>query len=213
MPLHTRPPKLINQFKHLDNNISTEGLAKVWTAIHRLSIIRKSYPSNEIKRDFFQAMPLLVRIQVVHTGIHYAPPGLLTQELYALFWRNPRSSTQLNGGCVATYQLSHYPSKLDEQDICWAQLEKQGQIYKIYSLIDPYTFKQLCCLTSKKTYYIHQLCVNSEYYLEDLTGAMNNKDKKRERESQKTQCYRHDLMMMVMRITDFCLKVFFHIHI
>ena len=48
-----------NSSTKIDVNI---GLEKVWTAIDRLSIIWKSYYSDKIKRDFFQAVTISIQL-------------------------------------------------------------------------------------------------------------------------------------------------------
>ena len=56
--------KSIDQFTYPISNISSTDvyicLGKVWDAIDRLSIILKSDLLDKIKRDFFQAMAVLV---------------------------------------------------------------------------------------------------------------------------------------------------------
>ena len=60
--------KLIDKFVYLSSSISsTESdvnifLAKLWTAINRLSIIWKFNLSNKIKQDFFQALTVSVLV-------------------------------------------------------------------------------------------------------------------------------------------------------
>ena len=64
------PLKLVDKFKyHGSSGSSTEQdvntrLAKMWTAIDRLSIRRKSDQSDKIKQDFFQA----VAVSILHYG-------------------------------------------------------------------------------------------------------------------------------------------------
>ena len=64
--LSSKPLKLVGQFTYLDSNIlSTESdvnihLAKVWTAIDRLSLKLKSDLSNKIKWNFFKAVAVSI---------------------------------------------------------------------------------------------------------------------------------------------------------
>ena len=59
--LNVRSLKLVNKFTYQGSSVSSienyinTWLAKVWTAIDRLSVIWKSDLSNKIKRSFFQA--------------------------------------------------------------------------------------------------------------------------------------------------------------
>ena len=45
--------------------------------------------------------------------------------------------------------------------------------------------------------YIQQLCVNTGCSLEDLLGAMDDKDGWRKRESQGDACWQHDMVVMI----------------
>ena len=62
--LSDKPLKFISQFIYLSSNISSIEidvsicLAKAWNAIDRLWIIWKSYLSDEIKQNFFEAVAL-----------------------------------------------------------------------------------------------------------------------------------------------------------
>ena len=59
--LNGGPLKLVDNVTYLGNSVSSTErdvnirLAKVWTAIDRISLIWKSARSDKIKRDFFQA--------------------------------------------------------------------------------------------------------------------------------------------------------------
>ena len=59
--LKSSPLKLVDKFTNLGSSVSSTKndintqLAKVWTAIDRLSVIWKSDLTNKIKRNFFQA--------------------------------------------------------------------------------------------------------------------------------------------------------------
>ena len=58
--------KLVDKFTYLGSRVSSTGtdidmpLTKAWTAIHRLSVIWKSDPTNKMKRSFFQAVVMSV---------------------------------------------------------------------------------------------------------------------------------------------------------
>ena len=60
--LSGKPLKLADQFTYFGSNTSsTESdanilIGKTWTAYYRLSSVWKSYPSDKMKRDFFQAV-------------------------------------------------------------------------------------------------------------------------------------------------------------
>ena len=73
--LSGEPLKLVDTFTYLGCSVSsTESdvnicLAKAWTAIDRLSILWKSDPPDEIKRDFFQIVAELVQLYGCTTWI------------------------------------------------------------------------------------------------------------------------------------------------
>ena len=129
--LSEKPLKLVN----LGSNIaSTEidiniTLVKGWNAIDRLSIIRKSDRSYEIKQD------LAVAKWIQHKDIKwkYREKHIGTkQECYILLWTNPRSSTPQNSSCTATYPKSHKPFKWDSQEMQGTAGEARTNSYTIY---------------------------------------------------------------------------------
>ena len=74
--------------------------------------------------------------------------------------------------CIVTYFQLQKLSKLKNKT-CGALMEKQG-----WSSMGPYTWMNQCWLISKS---LHQLCVNTGCCLEDLLGAMDDRDGCKER--------------------------------
>ena len=86
--------KLLDYFTYQGSSVSSSEkdintwLAKVWTAIDKLSVIWKSDLTDKIKRCLFQQ-----------------------------YWTWPGGRTQQSSSCTATYDLSRKLSKLDEHDM------------------------------------------------------------------------------------------------
>ena len=91
-----------------------------------------------------------------------------------------------------------HPSKTNKT--CETLLEKPGRTHKWCSSMDPYMWTRQCWLTSKNLF-ISALYGHCQ---DDLSGAMEDRDGWRERESQGNPCYQHDfmMMMMMMMMTD-----------
>ena len=157
--LNDSPLKLIDKFTYLSSSIlSSESdvnmcLAKIWTAIGRLSIIWKSDLSNEIRWDFFQAVVVSVLLYGCTTWtltkcIEKKLDGNCTRMLRAILnksWKQQPTKQQL---------YSHLPpisSKTNKT--CRTLLEKQGQTHEWCSPTDLFTWTCQCWLTSKNLTY------------------------------------------------------------
>ena len=105
--------KLMHKFTYLGSSVSSTEkdinihLAKVYTAIDRLLVIRKPDLTDKIKLSFFPSSG--------HVSICYmdTPHGhwlnvwrksltAITQECCELYWTSPGSSTPQNSSCTAT---------------------------------------------------------------------------------------------------------------
>ena len=116
-----------------------------------------------------------------------------TQECYELSWTNPWSNPPWNGNSMATYLPSQKSSKMSKT--YRTLLEKQGLTHKWHSSMDSYTWICQCWLTSKN-FFLHQFCVDVGCCLEDLPGAMDD----RERWWERNLCCQHNLMMMMIHL-------------
>ena len=96
------------------------------------------------------------------------PNAVLTKS-----WKQHHTKQQLYGHLLT---ISNYPSKMNKT--CGVIVEKQGQTHKQCFSIDLYIWMHQCWLTSKNFY---QLCVYTGHSLEDLLGAMDDRDGWREK--------------------------------
>ena len=148
--------------------------AKAWTAIDRLLIIWKSDLSDKIKRDFFQVhggINTIVSMHHIDTDKMHREKA--KQELHKnatsyveqILETTPHKTTAER---PLTSHLSNHTSKIYR-----TLLEKQGQIYKWCSPMDPFTWPWQCWLTSKN---LQQFCVDTGCNLEDLLGVLDDRD-------------------------------------
>ena len=147
--------KLVDNFTYLGSSIlSTEGdvnirLAIAWTAIDRLSIIWKSYISDRIERDLFQAMVVSILLYGCTTWsltlrIEKRLDGNCTRMLRVILnksWKQQPTKQQLSS------RLPLFNTKKNIQ--VWRTslgtlLEKQDRTHKWRSPIDPYTWTYYC---------------------------------------------------------------------
>ena len=145
-----KPLKLIDLFTYIGGNISSTisdlkiHLTKAWTAINRLSIIRKSYPpTNKIKRDFFQAVDALILLNRCTT---WTPTKMHEEKAWWELYKNAMccfeeilKATHHKPATVwpLTSNLTSHPSKTIKKH--WELLGKYGRTDKQHSLIDLYT--------------------------------------------------------------------------
>ena len=97
---------------------------------------------------------------------------------------NPASSNPQNGSCTAVYtpHFPNHPSNTIKR--CWTLLEKQRRTHGRHYLVDSSTWAHRWCTTSKD-WHFSALC-GYWLYLEDLLGAIADKDWWRE--SQESPC-------------------------
>ena len=168
--------KLVDRFIYLRSSDSSTGkdinmrLAKAWTAIDKLSIIRKSKLSDRIKRSFFQAAVVsilqyenttwtLTKCMEKNLGNNY------TRILWVILnksWRQHPTKQQLYGyllSIMKTIQLRWARHK----GHCWRSKDE------LISDILPWT---ITWMSKSKD---DQLCVDTGCGLEDLPGAMDDR--------------------------------------
>ena len=143
------PLKLVDKFMYLGSSVSsTESdanirLAKVWTAIDRLLIKRKSDLPNKITLDFFRAVAVSILLYGCTTWtlkkhMEKKLDGNYTRMLRISLnksWKqHPHETTAVR---LLASHLTNHPSKTNKT--CRKLLEKQGRTHKRRFLIGPYT--------------------------------------------------------------------------
>ena len=102
-------------------------------------------------------------------------------------------STPQNSCCTATCLPSqNHPN--DTNKTCKPLLKKQRQTKDWHFSMDSCSWICLCWPTSKD---VHEICVDTECSLEDLAAVMDDRDGWWEKESQRTLCCQHNLIMMI----------------
>ena len=125
--LNGRSLKLVDRLTFLESSVSSTKnntntrLAKVWTAIDWLSVIWKSGLHDKIKRIFFQAAVVSIRLYGCTTWtmtkrLEKKLDGNCIRMLRATL-KNPGDHIPQKSSCTETYHPSRKPSKLDKQDI------------------------------------------------------------------------------------------------
>ena len=119
--------KLVDKFTYLGSSVSSTEkdidtwLTKVWTAIDRLLVIRKSDPTGKMKCSFFQAAVVLMLLYGCTTWMltKRMEKSLVvtTQECCEQYWTSPGGNTPQSTSCTATYLPSWKLSKSDEPDM------------------------------------------------------------------------------------------------
>ena len=109
--------KLVDKYTYFRSDINM-WLAKIWTAIDKLSVILKSGLTDKIKCSFFfQALIMSYCYMNAPSGhwlsIQRKSLAAITQECYELYWTSPRGNILQNSSCTATDHPSWKPSKLD----------------------------------------------------------------------------------------------------
>ena len=102
-----------------------------------------------------------------------------------------------------TAYLTNHPGKTTKT--CWVLLEKQGQIHEQRSSVDSDTLLHQCWLTSENLH-TSTLCRHR------TPCGWHDKEwlKKMAWQSQKNQCYKHDLMMMMMMMTYIYIYIYIY---
>ena len=185
------PLKLVDKFTYLGRSVSSTEkdidtlLTKAWTAIDRLSIIWKSDLTDKMKRSFFQAAVVSILLYgcttcTITKRLEKKRYGNYTRMLRAILnksWRQHPTRHQLYGHLppiTKTIQVrrtryaGHYWRNRDE-------------LISDVLLWTP-TYGRTKAGRPARTY-IQQLCNNTGFGPEDLSEAMNDREKWRERES------------------------------
>ena len=178
------PLKLVEKFTYLGSSVSsTENdintcLAKAWTANDRLSVIRKSDLTDQIKHVFFQSAVVSILLY-----------GCTTWRLTKRFEKKLDGNYSRMLRVVLNKFLKQHPTKqqlyghlLPIMNIiqirrdryaghCWRS--KEELISNVLPWIPSHGRPALT--------YIQQLCANTGCSTEDLPGAMDDRDEWRER--------------------------------
>ena len=181
--------KLVDKFAYLGSSVSSTEkninmwLAKAWTAINRLSVIWKSDLTDKIKRSFFQAMvaSILLYGSTTWTLTKHIEKKLnsnYTRMLWSKLnksWRQHPTKQQLYGHLPPitksmkvrqTRHAGHCRRSKDElisDMLLWTS--SHGRVKARWPVVT----------------YLQHLCADTEYSLEDLPGAMDDRDRWQER--------------------------------
>ena len=183
------PLKLVDKFTYLGNSISsTENdintwVAKTWTAIDRLSVIWKSDMIDKVKHSFFQTAVLSILLYGCTTWtltkcMEKKLDGNYTrmqQAVWSESWRQHPTKQQLYG---------HLPPITKTIQIRWTR--HAGHNWRSNSelisdvLLWTHSHGQAKVGWPARTY-LQQLCADTGCSLENLLGAMDDRDEWQER--------------------------------
>ena len=181
--------KLVDKFTYLGSSVSSTEkdidtrLTKAWTAIDRLSIIWKSDLTDKIKRSFFQAAVVSIRLYGCTTWmltkrLEKKLDGNYTRMLRGILnksWRQHPTRRQLEGHLppiMKTIQVR----RTRRAGHCWRSKDELIS----YVLLWTPTYGRAKAGRPARTY-IQQLCEDTGCNPEDLPEAMNDWEKWRER--------------------------------
>ena len=181
--------KLVDKFTYLGSSVSSTEkdintrLTKAWTAINRLSIIWKSDLTDKMKRSFFQAAVVSILLYGCSTWsltkrLEKKLDGNYTRMLRAMLnksWRQQPTRHQLYGHVppiMKTIQIR----RTRQAGHCW---RSRDELISDVLLWTP-TYGGAKAGRPARTY-IQQLCEDTGCSPEDLPGAMNDREKWRER--------------------------------
>ena len=187
--LNGSPLKLVDKFTYIGTSVSSTEtdiniwLAKVWTAIDRLSVIWKSDLTDKIKRSFFPAAVVLILLYGCTTWMltQHMEKKLdssytrMLQTILNKSWRKNPTKYQLYGHLppiTKTIQVR----RTRHAGHCW----RSGAKHISHILLWTPSHGQPKSGQPARTY-IQQLCANTGRSLEDLPGVMDNRDRWRER--------------------------------
>ena len=181
--------KLVNKFTYLGSSVlSTEKyidtrLTKAWTGIDKLSVIWKSNLTNKMKRNFFQAVVVLILLYGCTTWrltkqLEKKLYGNYTGMLRAILnksWRQHPTKHQLYGYLppitkTIKVRLTRYAGH------CWGS---RDELINDVLLWTP-SYGRAKAGRPARTY-MQQLCEDTGCRPEDLPEAMNNREEWRER--------------------------------
>ena len=181
--------KLVDKFTYLGSTVSSTEkdintrLTKAWTAIDRLSIIRKSDLTDKMKHNFFQAAVVSILLYGCTTWtltkrLKKKLDGNYTRMLRAILnksWRQHPTRHQLYG---------HLPPIRKTIQVRWTRhaghcRRSKNELISDILLWTP-TFGPAKAGWPARTY-IQQVCEDTGCSPEDLPKAMNDREKWRER--------------------------------
>ena len=181
--------KLVDKFTYLGSSVSSTEkdidtqLTKTWTAIDKLSIIWKSNLTDKMKRSFFQAAVVSILLYGCTTWtltklLEKKLDGNYTRMLRAIlnksWWQHP-TKHQLYGHLppiTKTIQVR----RTRHAGHCW---RSRGERIRDVLLWTPTLGRAKAGWPAEA--YIQQLCEDTECSPEDLSEAMNDREKWRER--------------------------------
>ena len=170
--------KLVDKFTYLGTSVSSTRLAKMWTAIDRLSVIWKSGLTDKMKCSFFQAAVVLILLYECTTWtltkcMEKKLDSSYTRMLQAILnksWRQHPTKQQLYG---------HLPPIMITIQIRWTRhvghcwRSRDGLINDVL-LWTPSHERAKAGQPTRS--YIQQLCADVECSLEDLPEAMDDRE-------------------------------------
>ena len=187
--LDRTPLKLVDKFTYLGSSVSSTEKdidtrpTKAWTAINRLSVIRKSDLTDKMKRSFYQAAVVSILLYGCTTWtlakrLEKKLDGNYTRMLRAILkksWRQHHTRHQLYGHLppiTKTIQVK----RTRHAGHCWRNWD---ELISDVLLWTP-THRRPKVGRPTRTY-IQQLCEETGYSPDDLPETMNDREKWRER--------------------------------
>ena len=183
------PLKLVDKFTYLGSSVSSTDndvsmrLAKEWIAIDRLSVIWKSDLSDKIKRNFFPAAIVSVLLYgctawTLTKRIEKKLGGNYTRMQRAILNKSMRqhSTKQLLYGHQLPITKTIQDRRTWHRGHCW---RIKGKL--ISDLLQWTPLHGRATVGRPARTYLQQLCADSGCSLEDLQGAMDDRDGWRER--------------------------------
>ena len=196
--LNSSPLKLADKFTYLGSSVSSTEkdidtqLTKTWTAINRVSVIRKSDLTDKRKRSFFQAAVVSILLYGCTT---WTLTKRMENKLNSKYTRMLRAILNKSWRQHPTKQLyGHLPPITKTIQVrrtryagdCWRSRDE------FISDVLQWTPSHGRAKAGRTTRtYIQQLCEDTVCSPEELPEAMND------REGQGYPCWWHDKMMMI----------------
>ena len=171
--------KLVDKFTDLRSSVSSTkkdintGLAKAWTVIDRLSVIRKSGLTDKIKRSFLQAAV----VSILLIWMHYMDANKTYGE--KVWWQlHKNAASNIEQFLVATpYKTAAMrpPTTHHENYLSWRTRHAGHSWRNKDELMWTPSHGRVEAGRPARTY-IQQLCTDTGCDLEDLLGAMDDRD-------------------------------------
>ena len=176
--------KLVNKFTYLGSRVSsTENdintlLEKAWTTTGRLSVIWKSYLSVKLKHSFFQAVVVSIMLygcttRTVTTRMEKKLDGNYTRILWAVLnksWRQHPTKLELFGH-ISPITKSIKARRTRHAGHCW---RSKSELISNVLLKIPLHWR--ANVGRRARIYLQQLGAETVGSLEDLPGAMDDRD-------------------------------------